>query len=299
MKIALYIAFHNKSSIDCCKEIIGLISEKNQLVIDSKIKNDLSDDDQKKFSFFDSKKPIENDFNFVFAIGGDGTILRSITYVKDSNIPILGINTGRLGFLTSIQKENIQEAISLINNNKFSIIKRTLLEVKSGSQNDAFYDYPFALNEITIQRKDTTSLLNISCEINDKYLTNYWSDGLIISTPTGSTGYSLSNGGSIVSPESNVILLNPIAPHNINMRSLVIPDNSKINIDIEGDTNINLSVDSRMYSVNCSNQIEIFKADFTIGTIKFDNDNFYKRLREKLFWGQDMRNKNLKKRNDS
>lgn len=299
MKIALYIAFHNKSSIDCCKDIIGLISEKNQLVIDSKIKNDLSEEDKKKFSFFDSKKPIENDFNFVFAIGGDGTILRSITYVKDSNIPILGINTGRLGFLTSIQKENIQEAISLIDNNKFSIIKRTLLEVKSGSQNDAFYDYPFALNEITIQRKDTTSLLNISCEINDKYLTNYWSDGLIISTPTGSTGYSLSNGGSIVSPESNVILLNPIAPHNINMRSLVIPDNSKINIDIEGDTNINLSVDSRMYSVNCSNQIEIFKADFTIGTIKFDNDNFYKRLREKLFWGQDMRNKNLKKRNDS
>ena len=299
MKIALYIAFHNKSSIDCCKDIIGLISEKNQLVIDSKIKNDLSDEDQKKFSFFDSKKPIENDFNFVFAIGGDGTILRSITYVKDSNIPILGINTGRLGFLTSIQKENIQEAISLIDNNKFSIIKRTLLEVKSGSKNDAFYDYPFALNEITIQRKDTTSLLNISREINDKYLTNYWSDGLIISTPTGSTGYSLSNGGSIVSPESNVILLNPIAPHNINMRSLVIPDNSKIHIDIEGDTNINLSVDSRMYSVNCSNQIEIFKADFTIGTIKFDNDNFYKRLREKLFWGQDMRNKNLKKRNDS
>jgi NAD+ kinase len=299
MKIALYIAFHNKSSIDCCKEIIGLISEKNQLVIDSKIKNDLSDEDQKKFSFFDSKKPIENDFNFVFAIGGDGTILRSITYVKDSNIPVLGINTGRLGFLTSIQKENIQEAISLIDNNKFSIIKRTLLEVKSEAQNDAFYDYPFALNEITIQRKDTTSLLNISCEINDKYLTNYWSDGLIISTPTGSTGYSLSNGGSIVSPESNVILLNPIAPHNINMRSLVIPDNSKINIDIEGDTDINLSVDSRMYSVDCSNQIEIFKADFTIGTIKFDNDNFYKRLREKLFWGQDMRNNNLKKRNDS
>ena len=295
MKIALYIAFHNKSSIDCCKDIIGIISGNNQLVIDSKIRNELSKEAQKKFSFFDSKKPIENDINFVFAIGGDGTILRSITYVKDSNIPVLGINTGRLGFLTSIQKENIQEAISLINNNKFSIIERTLLEVKSESQNDAFYDYPFALNEITIQRKDTTSLLNISCQINDKYLTNYWSDGLIISTPTGSTGYSLSNGGSIVSPESNVILLNPIAPHNINMRSLVIPDNSKINIDIEGDSDINLSVDSRMYSVNCSNQIEIFKAEFTIGTVKLDNDNFYKRLREKLFWGQDMRNQNLKK----
>ena len=123
MKIALYIAFHNKSSIDCCKDIIGLISVKNKLVIDSKIKNDLSDEDQKKFSFFDSKKPIENDFNFVFAIGGDGTILRSITYVKDSNIPVLGINTGRLGFLTSIQKENIQEAISLIVNNNLALLK--------------------------------------------------------------------------------------------------------------------------------------------------------------------------------
>ena len=295
MKIALYIAFHNKSSIDCCKDIIDIISADNQLVIDSKIKKELSKEAQKKFSFFDSKKPIENDINFVFAIGGDGTILRSITYVKDSNIPILGINTGRLGFLTSVQKENVEEAISLIDKGKFSIIKRTLLEVKSDSQNDAFYDYPFALNEITIQRKDTTSLLNISCRINDNYLTNYWSDGLIISTPTGSTGYSLSNGGSIVSPESNVILLNPIAPHNINMRSLVIPDNSKIDIDIEGDSDINLSVDSRMYSVNCSDKIEVSKADFTIRTIKFDNDNFYKTLREKLFWGQDMRNKNLKK----
>ena len=295
MKIALYIAFHNKSSIDCCKDIIDIISADNQLVIDSKIKKELSNEAQKKFPFFDSKKPIENDINFVFAIGGDGTILRSITYVKDSNIPILGINTGRLGFLTSVQKENVEEAISLIDKGKFSIIKRTLLEVKSDSQNDAFYDYPFALNEITIQRKDTTSLLNISCRINDNYLTNYWSDGLIISTPTGSTGYSLSNGGSIVSPESNVILLNPIAPHNINMRSLVIPDNSKIDIDIEGDSDINLSVDSRMYSVNCSDKIEVSKADFTIRTIKFDNDNFYKTLREKLFWGQDMRNKNLKK----
>ena len=216
---------------------------------------------------------------------------RNHGFIKLKDKKMLLIDTG--GIVN--QKENIQEAISQINENKFSIIKRTLLEVKSDSMNNAFSDYPFALNEITIQRKDTTSLLNISCEINENYLTNYWSDGLIISTPTGSTGYSLSNGGSIVSPESNVTILNPIAPHNINMRSLVIPDNSKINIDIEGDSDINLSIDSRMYSVNCSNQIEILKADFTIGTIKFDNDNFYKRLREKLFWGQDMRNKNIKK----
>ena len=293
MKIALYIAFQNKSSIDCCIEIINLISDNNQLVVDSKIKNEIDEKTCEKLVFFDSNERIDSDIDFVFAVGGDGTILRSITYVKDSNVPILGVNTGRLGFLTSVQKESISDAISHIKNNKFSIINRTILKVNSGSSNNSFADYPYALNEVTIQRKDTTSLLNISCQINDKYLTNYWSDGLIVSTPTGSTGYSLSNGGSIVSPESNVILLNPIAPHNINMRSLVIPDNSNIKIDIEGDNEINLSVDSRMYSISSSNQIEISKADFTIKTIKFDDDNFYKRLREKLFWGQDMRNKNI------
>ena len=293
MKIALYIAFQNKSSIDCCKEIIDLISDNNQLIVDSKLKNEIDKNRSDNLIFFDSNESIDSDIDFVFAVGGDGTILRSITYVKDSDIPILGVNTGRLGFLTSVQKESISDAISNIKNNKFSVIKRTVLKVNLSSSNNPFSNYPYALNEVTIQRKDSTSLLNISCQINDKYLTNYWSDGLIISTPTGSTGYSLSNGGSIVSPESNVILLNPIAPHNINMRSLVIPDNSNIKLNIEGDNEINLSVDSRMYSISSSNQIEISKSSFTIKTIKFDDDNFYKRLREKLFWGQDMRNKNI------
>ena len=293
MKIALYIAFQNKSSIDCCKEIIDLISDNNQLIVDSKLKNEIDKNRSDNLIFFDSNESIDSDIDFVFAVGGDGTILRSITFVKDSNIPILGVNTGRLGFLTSVQKESISDAISNIKNNKFSIIKRTVLKVNLSSSNNPFSNYPYALNEVTIQRKDSTSLLNISCQINDKYLTNYWSDGLIISTPTGSTGYSLSNGGSIASPESNVILLNPIAPHNINMRSLVIPDNSNIKLNIEGDNEINLSVDSRMYSISSSNQIEILKSSFTIKTIKFDDDNFYKRLREKLFWGQDMRNKNI------
>ena len=290
MKIALYIAFNNSSSVNCCKEVIDIVSEENDIIIDSKIKSELSKEFQSKFSFFDSSDPIDIDIDYVFAVGGDGTILRSITYVKDSGVPVLGINAGRLGFLTSVQKENIGEAVKKIKDNKFSIIDRTLLEVKS---NLASKFFSYALNEVTIQRKDTTSLLNISCSINGNYLTNYWSDGLIISSPTGSTGYSLSNGGSIVSPESNVILLNPIAPHNINMRSLVIPDNSNIKLNIEGDNEINLSVDSRMYSISYSNQIEILKSSFTIKTIKFDDDNFYKRLREKLFWGQDMRNKNI------
>ena len=290
MKIAIYVAFSNSSTVNCCKEVIDIVSVENDVIIDSKIKGDLNNDIQSKFSFFDSTNPIVNDIDFVFAVGGDGTILRSITYVKDSGIPILGINAGRLGFLTSIQKENIDEAVSKIKEKKFSIVERTLLEVKSQFSTTIF---SYALNEVTIQRKDTTSLLNISCIINDNYLTNYWSDGLIISTPTGSTGYSLSNGGSLVSPESKVIILNPIAPHNINMRSLIIPDDSEVKIQVEGTDNINLSLDSRMYSFDSKNEIQISKSKFTIKTIKLDDDNFYKRLREKLFWGQDMRNKKI------
>jgi NAD+ kinase len=154
MKVALYIAFQNKSSIDCCKEIIDLISENNQLIIDSKVKNDLDESKRDNFIFFDSNEQIDSDIDFVFAIGGDGTILRSITYVKDSNIPILGVNTGKLGFLTSIQKESISDAISNIKNKEYTIIERTILKVNHlGSSNNTFANYPYALNEITIQRK--------------------------------------------------------------------------------------------------------------------------------------------------
>jgi NAD+ kinase len=287
MKLALYMAFSNESTIKCCKEIIGLVSDENSLIIDSKLKKELSIERQNEFTFFDSSGSVSNDLDYVIAVGGDGTILRSITFVKDSGIPILGINAGRLGFLTSTQKENLKEGISKIKNNEYKLIKRSLLKLESNNDEIIF---SYALNEITIQRKDSTSMLNIACSINGNYLTNYWSDGLIISTPTGSTGYSLSNGGSIVSPESEIIILNPIAPHNINMRSLIIPDNSKIKIDVEGNDDINLSLDSRMHSFSSKDSINISKSNFSINTIKFDDDNFYKRLREKLYWGQDLRN---------
>jgi NAD+ kinase len=287
MKLALYMAFSNESTIKCCKEIIGLVSDENSLIIDSKLKKELSIERQNEFTFFDSSGSVSNDLDYVIAVGGDGTILRSITFVKDSGIPILGINAGRLGFLTSTQKENLKEGISKIKNNEYKLIKRSLLKLESNNDEIIF---SYALNEITIQRKDSTSMLNIACSINGNYLTNYWSDGLIISTPTGSTGYSLSNGGSIVSPESEIIILNPIAPHNINMRSLIIPDNSKIKIDVEGNDDINLSLDSRMHSFSSKDSINISKSNFSINTIRFDDDNFYKRLREKLYWGQDFRN---------
>lgn len=289
MKIALFISRKNQLSVDCCIEIINLLGADNDISIDQAYKSYFSEDILSKVSFFDSSKKIETNHDFLFSIGGDGTILRSITYIKDSGIPILGINTGRLGFLTGIQKESLKKGLELLKNNKYQIVKRSTITIRSENNNIDFGESPFALNEITIHRKDTTSLLNISCEIDNMYHTDYWSDGLIVSTPTGSTGYSLSNGGPIVAPESGIIILNPISPHNINMRPFLINDTSSIKIIVK-EKDYSLSLDSRIYSIDKKSILLIKKSDFTINTIEFAEDNFFKKLRDRLFWGQDMRN---------
>ncbi len=289
MKIALFISRKNQLSVDCCIEIINLLGADNDISIDQAYKSYFSEDILSKVSFFDSSKKIETNHDFLFSIGGDGTILRSITYIKDSGIPILGINTGRLGFLTGLQKESLKKGLELLKNNKYQIVKRSTIKISSENNNIDFGESPFALNEITIHRKDTTSLLNISCEIDNMYHTDYWSDGLIVSTPTGSTGYSLSNGGPIVAPESGIIILNPISPHNINMRPFLINDTSSIKIIVK-EKDYSLSLDSRIYSIDKKSILLIKKSDFTINTIEFAEDNFFKKLRDRLFWGQDMRN---------
>lgn len=289
MKIALFISRKNQLSVDCCIEIINLLGADNDISIDQAYKSYFSEDILSKISFFDSSKTIETNHDFLFSIGGDGTILRSITYIKDSGIPILGINTGRLGFLTGLQKESLKKGLELLKNNKYQIVKRSTITIRSENNNIDFGESPFALNEITIHRKDTTSLLNISCEIDNMYHTDYWSDGLIVSTPTGSTGYSLSNGGPIVAPESGIIILNPISPHNINMRPFLINDTSSIKIIVK-EKDYSLSLDSRIYSIDKKSILLIKKSDFTINTIEFAEDNFFKKLRDRLFWGQDMRN---------
>ena len=289
MKIALFISRKNQLSVDCCIEIINLLGADNDISIDQAYKSYFSEDILSKVSFFDSSKKIETNHDFLFSIGGDGTILRSITYIKDSGIPILGINTGRLGFLTGLQKESLRKGLELLKDNKYQIVKRSTITISSENNNIDFGESPFALNEITIHRKDTTSLLNISCEIDNMYHTDYWSDGLIVSTPTGSTGYSLSNGGPIVAPESGIIILNPISPHNINMRPFLINDTSSIKIIVK-EKDYSLSLDSRIYSIDKKSILLIKKSDFTINTIEFAEDNFFKKLRDRLFWGQDMRN---------
>ena len=240
-----------------------------------------------------NKKPLDiNKIDVLFTIGGDGTLLRAIPLVKNKNVPILGINTGQLGFLTSVNKESLIKGLNMFFNKKYTLIKRTLIELKTYPIISDIEKFPYALNEVTINRKNNTSMLSIKTTINQKLLTTYWSDGLIISTPTGSTGYSLSSGGPIISPETNTFVLNPIASHNIGIRPLIVPDESNIEIHVSGRSKKHLiSLDNRRFSIKNSSSISISKAPFFIKTIQLEGDDFFMTLRDKLFWGMDKRNR--------
>jgi NAD+ kinase len=246
----------------------------------------------KKYSTFDAKSTLSSDHEYLFSIGGDGTLLRSIPFVKNTEIPILGINTGRLGFLTSLQKESLNEALDKFFDEKFKLVKRALLAVKLSAPSAEIDKFGYALNEISINRKNTTAMLSIATQIDKEFLTTYWADGLIIATPTGSTGYSLSSGGPILTPETKGIVLNPIAPHNLNIRPLVVPDKAKIEISVDGRGEDHLlSLDSRIFTIENRTKIYIKKAPFSIFTLELEGDNYFKTLRTKLFWGYDARNR--------
>jgi len=229
--------------------------------------------------------------SFLICIGGDGSMLQAVITVRDSNVPILGINTGRLGFLTSLQKESLNKGLQLLWEKKFTLINRSLLEVKIDEQQSLLNDFPYALNEISVSRKDTASLISIQAEIEGHPLTTYWADGLIVATPTGSTGYNLSSGGPIVLPETPSFVVTPIAPHNLNIRPLVLPDHSTIRLEVSGREEQHLlSLDSRLITLAHNTPIYIKKAAFSIATVQFNDTAFYNVLREKLYWGIDKRN---------
>ena len=234
MKIAVFCAYDTTSTIKFAEATIAYLENKGyKLSLDSRLTRHLPAE-TKKHNTFEASGNLESDNDYLFSIGGDGTLLRSIPFVNDSQIPILGINTGRLGFLTSLQKESLNEALDKFFEKKFKLVKRSLLAVKLSTTSTEIEKFSYALNEISINRKNTTSMLNIATRIDNEFLTNYWADGLIIATPTGSTGYSLSSGGPILTPETGVIILNPIAPHNLNIRPLIDPDNSEIEISADG-----------------------------------------------------------------
>ncbi|CAI8370714.1 MAG: NAD kinase [Flavobacterium sp. SCGC AAA160-P02] len=245
----------------------------------------------KKYATFNSFIDLNSSFDLFFSLGGDGTILRAITYIRDLNIPILGINTGRLGFLANIQKNAIKESIELLIAKKYKIQERTLLSIKTSPKFSNFTEFSFALNEITIARENTTSMIGVKTFLNKEYLTNYWSDGLIIATPTGSTGYSLSCNGPVISPNSKNFVITPIAPHNLNARPMVIPDDTSIELEVDSrEKSFLISLDSRITSVPKETKISIKKSPFTIKSVIPHNESFFKTLRTKLLWGEDNRN---------
>lgn len=239
---------------------------------------------------FDYSKPSDfPDVDFLITIGGDGTMLEAITFSRNKNIPIIGINSGRLGFLADIPGSEIADAIDCIVNLNYKIEERSLLEVETSIP--VFGDFNFAFNELTIHKKESSSLITIKVLINGEYLNSYWADGLIISTPTGSTAYSMSLGGPIVSPNAKNIIITPIASHNLTVRPFVISDESEIELHVSGRSGDYLvSLDSRSGILCNTDVIKVRKADFSIKLLKLCSHSYFTTLRNKLMWGADVRN---------
>ena len=290
MQIAVLCPFINPASLGYAEGVIEhLLGLKMKVLVDQQLHEELEASDFKEQLHLFSD--LDKNTDYLICIGGDGSMLQAVTVVQDSNVPILGINTGRLGFLTSLQKESLNKGLQLLWDKKYRLVQRTLLAVDLGEEQQLLGDFPFALNEISVSRKDTASLISVSASIDGKALTTYWADGLIVTTPTGSTGYNLSSGGPIVLPETPSLVMTPIAPHNLNIRPLVLPDNTEITLTVSGREDQHLlSLDSRLISLPHQSPIKIRKAPFTISTLEFNDTAFYTTLREKLYWGLDKRN---------
>ncbi|MCL6259253.1 NAD kinase [Aquiflexum sp. TKW24L] len=234
------------------------------------------------------KNPIKGS-DFMISIGGDGTLLDTVCLVGKNEIPILGVNTGRLGFLATVAKENIESSIEELINGDFSIESRTLLKLESDVP--LFNGLNFGLNEFTIHKRDTSSMITVHTYINDLYLNSYWADGLIIATPTGSTGYSLSCGGPLITPGARNFVITPVSPHNLNVRPIVVSDDNEISFRIEGRSEkFLISLDSRSTPIDASVKLKVKKAEFSAKLVKFASYSYFDTLRQKLNWGFDMRN---------
>lgn len=238
-----------------------------------------------KFSYSDEIKG----YDLLICLGGDGSILDSLSIVRNSNVPVFGINTGRLGFLSSISTEDVQNPLEEIFAGNINSERRSILKLSTKSNH--FGDINYALNEVTVHKKDSSSMMIIHAYVNDKFLNSYWADGLIISTPTGSTGYNLSCSGPIVMPGSDVFIITPIAPHNLNVRPLIIPDHKKITLKLEGrDDEFLVALDARSEPIKIDEELVIEHGEYYMNVVRAPNHSFFSTIRNKLNWGLDNRN---------
>lgn len=239
--------------------------------------------------FFHSSDDLDQSIDFLISLGGDGTLLDTVTFLKNKNIPALGINFGRLGFLAGIGRDELHTAVEALANTTYVIDKRSLIHLDSSVP--LFHGAPFGLNEFAIHKTDTSPMIKIHTYLNGEFLNTYWADGLIVATPTGSTGYSLSCSGPVVFPESASFVITPVSPHNLNVRPIVVPDNNVISFEVEGRTDHFIcALDSRKEIVDKKIQIAVRKENFTISLVRLNENNFLQTLRQKLSWGLDTRN---------
>ena len=294
MKIAIYGQYYQNSTEPIIKDIFTFLSSNNvEMVIEENFLNMLYDKQliKKEYKTFSPSTTLDDSFEMLISIGGDGTILRAAALVRNSGVPLLGINAGRLGFLAKVQKENIDSLLQFVIDQNYTTSERTLLGITCEPKNDAFAELNFAMNEVTVSRKDTTSMITVETYLNNEYLNSYWADGLIISTPTGSTAYSLSCGGPIISPNNNNFAITPIAPHNLNVRPLIVNDEVEIKLHIESRApQYSLSLDSRLVHFDVDKEIILRKAKFQIHLLHPKTVSFYETIRQKLLWGKDKRN---------
>lgn len=294
MKIAVYGQLYNSNTQESIHTLLDLLLlKKTEVIIQQNFFNEIkqktgSDKTYDQFKTFES---LDNTYDLLISIGGDGTILRATTYVRDLGIPIVGINTGRLGFLSTIQTNEIEKAIEQILIKNYKISERTLLSVETNPESKEISQLNFALNEIAVSRKNTTSMIKVETRLNGEPLTSYWSDGLIVATPTGSTGYSLSCGGPVIAPSAETFVLTPIAPHNLSARPLVVPNTTEIQLKVDGREDFYLlSLDSRIATIHNDTRVTIKKASFKIKMVELISESFIDTLRKKLLWGEDKRN---------
>lgn len=294
MKVAIYGQYYQNSTEPIIKDIfLFFIKQKVDFRIEAKFLATLYEKGliKNEYQTFNSYTDLDSSFDILISIGGDGTILRAATLVRDLGIPILGINAGRLGFLATVQKDNIDSFLQFVLDKNYTISPRTLLSLSVKPENPDIEEINFAMNEVVVSRKDTTSMITIETWLNGEYLNAYWADGLIVSTPTGSTGYSLSCGGPILTPDAESLVITPIAPHNLNARPLVIPDNTTVTLKVSSREEMFLvSLDSRIATLTTEAELTITKTPFQINMAEIPGETFLKTLRSKLLWGQDKRN---------
>lgn len=294
MKVAIYGQYYQNSTEPIIRDIFVFFNRNQvELFIEENFLKILHEKEivKKEYRTFSSHTELDASFDILISIGGDGTILRAATLVRDSGIPILGINAGRLGFLASVQKDHIEDFMQYVIDRNYKLSPRTLLSLEVEPEIPDIKSINFAMNEVSVSRKDTTSMITIETWLNGEYLNSYWADGLIIATPTGSTGYSLSCGGPILTPDASSLVITPIAPHNLNARPLVIPDNTEVKLRVSGrEEQYLVSLDSRIASVKNESLLTIRKTPFQINMAEIPGETFLKTLRNKLLWGEDKRN---------